>query len=55
MTAFSESNYWLTTASMPSGTPGDLPSRVDVAVIGSGYTGLSAARALASVKEKQWD
>src|SRR5439155_21124692 len=46
MTAFSESNYWLTTASMPSGTPGDLPSRVDVAVIGSGYTGLSAARAL---------
>ena len=44
---FSESNYWLTTASMPDGTGGDLPVSVDVAVIGAGYTGLSAARTLA--------
>src|SRR5581483_286878 len=42
-----ESNYWLTTASMPSGTAGALPSTTDVAVIGAGFTGLSAARTLA--------
>jgi len=42
-----ESNYWLTTTSMPPPTPGDLPARVDVAVIGAGFTGLSAARTLA--------
>jgi glycine/D-amino acid oxidase-like deaminating enzyme len=47
MTTFSESNYWLTTASMPPGTPGELPCRVDVAVIGAGFTGLSAALTLA--------
>jgi glycine/D-amino acid oxidase-like deaminating enzyme len=47
MTRFSESNYWLGTASMPTGTPGELPSRVDVAIIGAGFTGLSAARTLA--------
>jgi len=48
MTAdFSESNFWQTTASMPTGTIGDLPARADVAVIGAGYTGLSAARILA--------
>src|SRR5258705_9458727 len=46
-TNFSESNYWLTTASMPSGTAGDLPVSADVVVIGAGYTGLSAARTLA--------
>jgi glycine/D-amino acid oxidase-like deaminating enzyme len=46
-TEFQESNYWLTTASMPSGTAGDFPERVDVVVIGAGYTGLSAARTLA--------
>src|ERR1700687_1834847 len=46
-TNFSESNYWLTTASMPSGTAGELPERVDVVVIGAGFTGLSAARTLA--------
>jgi glycine/D-amino acid oxidase-like deaminating enzyme len=44
---FNESNYWLTTASMPAATAGDLPSRTDVAVIGAGFTGLSAARTLA--------
>jgi len=47
MTRFNESNYWLGTASMPTGTSGELPSRVDVAIIGAGFTGLSAARTLA--------
>ena len=47
MTRFKESNYWLGTASMPTGTPGELPSRVDVGIIGAGFTGLSAARTLA--------
>ncbi len=42
-----ESNYWMTTTSMPKGTPGDIPAHVDVAVIGAGFTGLSAARILA--------
>jgi len=42
-----ESNYWLTTTAMPRGTPGSLHTRVDVAIIGAGFTGLSAARALA--------
>jgi glycine/D-amino acid oxidase-like deaminating enzyme len=40
--------YWHTTVQMPDGsnlTP--LPEKADVAVIGGGYTGLSAARALA--------
>ncbi|HUJ96038.1 MAG TPA: FAD-binding oxidoreductase [Terriglobales bacterium] len=43
-----EQNYWLTTAEMPKvdlSLP--LPERVDVAVIGGGFTGLSAARTLA--------
>ena len=44
---FNERNYWLDTVSMPSGTPGELPQRVDVAIVGAGFTGLSAARALA--------
>jgi glycine/D-amino acid oxidase-like deaminating enzyme len=42
-----ESNYWLTTTSMPGGTSGQLPMRADMVVIGAGFTGLSAARALA--------
>src|SRR5260221_14041307 len=46
-TDFRESNYWLTTASMPVGTTDALPERVDVVVIGAGFTGLSAARTLA--------
>jgi glycine/D-amino acid oxidase-like deaminating enzyme len=45
--AFHESNYWLTTASMPAATGGELPSHAEVVVIGAGFTGLSAARALA--------
>ncbi|MBZ5573284.1 MAG: FAD-binding oxidoreductase [Acidobacteriia bacterium] len=42
-----QSNYWLDTVTMPTGTPGDLPQKVDVAVVGAGFTGLSAARTLA--------
>jgi glycine/D-amino acid oxidase-like deaminating enzyme len=44
---FKDSNYWLDTVRMPTGTPGDFAERVDVAVIGAGFTGLSAARTLA--------
>jgi len=40
-------NYWLTTAEFPRASPQPLPANVDVAVIGSGFTGLSAARTLA--------
>ncbi len=42
-----EHNYWLTTAPFPSTETRPLPDRVDVAVIGAGFTGLSAARTLA--------
>jgi glycine/D-amino acid oxidase-like deaminating enzyme len=42
-----ERNYWLTTASLPSTEDRALPERIDVAVIGAGFTGLSAARTLA--------
>jgi glycine/D-amino acid oxidase-like deaminating enzyme len=43
-----EKPYWLDTASIPTGdASGPLPESVDVAVIGGGITGLSAARALA--------
>src|SRR5579863_2258132 len=43
-----EHNYWLTTAEFPA-TDGvrPLPEIVDVAVIGAGFTGLSAARTMA--------
>jgi glycine/D-amino acid oxidase-like deaminating enzyme len=43
-----EQNYWLTTVEMP-GTDAAraLPDTADVAVIGAGFTGLSAARTLA--------
>jgi glycine/D-amino acid oxidase-like deaminating enzyme len=44
---FKQSNYWLDTASFPTAIAGDLPARVDVAIVGAGFTGLSAARALA--------
>ena len=43
-----EQNYWLTTIEMPTTNASrPLPERVDVAVIGAGFTGLSAARTLA--------
>jgi glycine/D-amino acid oxidase-like deaminating enzyme len=43
-----EKVYWHDTVEMPSGYDANpLPERVDVAVIGGGYTGLSAALALA--------
>src|SRR5882757_4620918 len=42
-----EFNYWLTTAAMPKTPAHQLPESVDVAIIGAGFTGLSAAFALA--------
>jgi len=45
--SYNPSNYWLHTVQMPAGTPGALPERVDVAIVGAGFTGLSAARILA--------
>jgi glycine/D-amino acid oxidase-like deaminating enzyme len=42
-----QSNYWLSTVSEPAKGVGQaLPDSVDVAVIGAGFCGLSAARAL---------
>jgi len=42
-----EKTFWLDTAEMPVLPQQPLPERVDVAVIGAGFTGLSAARTLA--------
>lgn len=43
-----ETNYWLETVREPArGLSGALPETVDVAVVGSGFCGLAAARALA--------
>src|SRR6201987_2055518 len=43
-----EQNYWLTTTEMPTTDASrSLPERVDFAVVGAGFTGLSAARTLA--------
>jgi glycine/D-amino acid oxidase-like deaminating enzyme len=43
-----EQNYWLTTTEVPTpDAPRPLPEIIDVAVIGAGFTGLSAARTLA--------
>jgi glycine/D-amino acid oxidase-like deaminating enzyme len=48
-----EHNYWLTTVDMPKGnTSGPLRDYVDVAIIGAGFTGLSAARTLAKKDAK---
>jgi glycine/D-amino acid oxidase-like deaminating enzyme len=42
-----DKNFWLTTVEAPQIPSRDLPQTVDVAVIGGGFTGLSAARTLA--------
>src|SRR5215475_3131891 len=42
-----EKTFWLDTVKMPVPAPRELPARVDVAIIGAGFTGLSAARTLA--------
>src|SRR6516162_4309271 len=43
-----QSNYWLETVSEPAkGVSQELPDSVDVAVVGAGFCGLSAARGLA--------
>jgi glycine/D-amino acid oxidase-like deaminating enzyme len=42
-----EQNYWLTTVQMPAASAESLPATADVAVVGAGFTGLSAALALA--------
>jgi glycine/D-amino acid oxidase-like deaminating enzyme len=42
-----EKNYWLSTVEAPGVPVRPLPERADVAVIGAGFTGLSAARTLA--------
>jgi glycine/D-amino acid oxidase-like deaminating enzyme len=42
-----EHNYWLTTTGFPTIESRPLTERVEVAVIGAGFTGLSAARTLA--------
>ena len=42
-----ELNYWLTTVQMPAAPALPLPESADVAIIGAGFTGLSAALSLA--------
>src|SRR5262252_10413596 len=42
-----DNNYWLTTVTIPGASADELPGDVDVAVIGAGFTGLSAARIFA--------
>jgi glycine/D-amino acid oxidase-like deaminating enzyme len=42
-----EANFWLTTIEQRPAAVRDLPEEADVAVIGAGFTGLSAARTLA--------
>jgi len=44
---YKERVFWWDTVEMPEGDPAPLPEKADVAVIGSGFSGLSAARALA--------
>ncbi len=42
-----EKTFWLETVEIPAPTARDFPQQVDVAIIGAGFTGLSAARTLA--------
>lgn len=42
-----EQNFWLTTTAMPRVPSRPIPEKVDVAILGAGFTGLSAARTLA--------
>lgn len=47
-------SYWLDTAPAFTGAQlGALPGQVDVAIVGGGFTGLAAARALA-LKGPAW-
>ncbi|ABF42114.1 FAD dependent oxidoreductase [Candidatus Koribacter versatilis Ellin345] len=46
---YTERNFWLDTVEMPRGSDVPVPERADVAVIGAGFTGLSAARTLAKL------
>src|SRR5215470_10596012 len=41
-----QKTFWLDTVTMPVPTAQPLPAHIDVAVIGAGFTGLSAARTL---------
>jgi glycine/D-amino acid oxidase-like deaminating enzyme len=47
MDAIKETTYWLDMVDFPALAQRSLPAQVDVAVVGGGYTGLSAARELA--------
>src|SRR5258707_9396356 len=42
-----EKTFWLETVEIPAPTARDFPQQVDAAIIGAGFTGLSAARTLA--------
>jgi glycine/D-amino acid oxidase-like deaminating enzyme len=42
-----DKTFWLDTINIPAATPHDFPRTVDIAIIGAGFTGLSAARSLA--------
>ena len=44
---YKERVFWWDTVAMPEGESALLPEKVDVAIIGSGFSGLSAARTLA--------
>lgn len=44
---FKEEPYWWMDAPLRRTDPAPMPARVDVAIVGSGYTGLSAALPLA--------
>lgn len=47
MTELENSCLWWHGIPMPGPAPAPLPTRVDVAIVGAGYSGLSAARAIA--------